>query len=50
MIKIALFRILVIGNYLGFGAWDLVLKAHISLPTLINANRALPLLIAPDPG
>jgi hypothetical protein len=49
MIKIALFRILVIGNYLGFGGWDLVLKAHISFPTLINANRALLPLIIPDP-
>ncbi len=33
------FRILVIDNYLEFGAWDLVLKAHISFPTLVIANR-----------
>jgi hypothetical protein len=50
MIKTVLFRILVIKNYLRFGAWDLVLNVHITFPTLNNPNRALPLLIAPDPG
>jgi len=41
------FRSLEIGYYLFIGAWDLVLKAHISLHTLLSVSRALPLLREP---
>jgi hypothetical protein len=50
MTKTALFRILVIRNYLEFGAWDLVLKVHISFLALLNVSRVLPPRPKPEVG